>query len=69
MIILYESFIVGIITLIIGIITFNLIVNKFNNDTKNLKAIKLSFFITGCAIYLIINYNLVFTISICFCIM
>jgi hypothetical protein len=46
MIILYESFIVGIIT-------FNLIINKFNNDTKNLKAIKLSFFITGCALYLI----------------
>jgi hypothetical protein len=56
MIILYESFIVGIITLIIGIITFNLIVNKFNNDIKNLKAIKLSFFITGCAIYLIYKF-------------
>ncbi len=56
MIILYESFIVGIITLIIGIITFNLIINKFNNDTKNLKAIKLSFFITGCALYLIYKF-------------
>ena len=56
MIILYESFIVGIITLIIGIITFNLIVNKFNNDTKNLKAIKLSFLITGCALYLIYKF-------------
>lgn len=56
MIILYESFIVGIITLIIGIITFNLIVNKFNNDTKNLKAIKLSFFFTGCALYLIYKF-------------
>ena len=56
MIILYESFIVGIITLIIGIITFNLIVNKFDNDTKNLKAIKLSFFITGCALYLIYKF-------------
>jgi hypothetical protein len=56
MIILYESFIVGIITLIIGIITFNLIINKFNNDIKNLKAIKLSFFITGCAIYLIYKF-------------
>lgn len=53
MIILCESIIVGIISLIIGTIAFNLSINKFDNDTKNLKAIKLSFFITGCVIYLI----------------
>ena len=53
MIIICESIIVGIISLIIGTIAFNLSINKFDNDTKNLKAIKLSFFITGCVIYLI----------------
>jgi hypothetical protein len=53
MIILCESIIVGFIALIIGTIAFNFSINKFDNDTKNLKAIKLSFFITGCVIYLI----------------
>ena len=53
MIILCESIIVGFIALIIGTIAFNFSINKFDNDAKNLKAIKLSFFITGCVIYLI----------------
>ena len=39
--------------LILSISNFNLSINKFDNDTTNLKAIKLSFFITGCVIYLI----------------
>lgn len=57
--ILYESTIVGIITLIIGYIIFNLSINKKNKDKhENIKEpyiINLSFFMTGFIAHIILE--------------
>ena len=54
-----ESFIVGIITLIIGTIIFNLSVNKVNKDNKDKikpSGINFSFFITGFILHLALEF-------------
>jgi hypothetical protein len=54
-----ESVIVGLITLIIGTIIFNMSINKFNKEDKNNvqpKGIKLAFFMTGIIIHIILEF-------------
>jgi len=50
--ILIESFVVGIITLIIGSIIFNLSVNKVNKDKTKPYGLNFSFFITGVILHI-----------------
>lgn len=52
-ILLIESIIVGIITSIIGIIIFDLSINKDNKDEIKPYGIDLAFFITGIIVYII----------------
>jgi len=57
---LTESFVVGIITLIIGSIIFNISVNKVNKEKKKPSGISFSFFITGFILHLgleILGFN------------
>lgn len=56
-ILLIESFIVGIITWIIGTIIFNLSINKNNNENKYKKpyGIDLAFFTTGIIFHVILD--------------
>jgi Kef-type K+ transport system membrane component KefB len=49
---LIESVIVGIITLLIGSIIFNLSVNKVNKDKNKPSGINFSFFITGVILHI-----------------
>jgi hypothetical protein len=51
---LFESIVVGFITLVIGTIIFNLSVNKVNKNIKNPNpyGIKFSFFITGVILHI-----------------
>jgi hypothetical protein len=49
---LIESIIVGIITLIIGNIIFNLSINKVNKEKSKPIGINLSFFITGVILHI-----------------
>lgn len=52
-ILLIESIIVGIITSIIGIIIFDLSINKDNKNEIKPYGIDLAFFITGIIVYII----------------
>jgi len=56
---LCESIIIGIITLIVGLILFNLTVNKKNkqNNYKTPHGIKFALFLTGIVIHLIIELS------------
>ncbi len=57
---LIESIVVGFITLIIGIIIFNLSVNKVNKETKKPYGLNFAFFITGVILHLsleVIGFN------------
>ena len=49
---LIESFVVGIITLIIGSIIFNLSVNKVNKEKSKPYGLNFSFFITGVILHI-----------------
>ena len=57
--VLYDSTIVGIITLIIGHIIFNISINKKNKDKsehiKEPNIINLSFFMTGFILHIILE--------------
>lgn len=53
---LFESIIIGIITLIVGNIIFNLSVNKVNKDKTKPYGINLSFFITGVILHICLEY-------------
>ena len=57
---LIESIIIGVITAIIGKITFNLTANKYNYHNKKEKnkpfGIEIAFFITGLLIHIILEY-------------
>ena len=57
-ILLIESIIVGIITSIIGIIIFDLSINKDNKDEIKPYGIDLAFFTTGLFLYLIFEKDL-----------
>ena len=55
-----NAFNIGIITLIIGTIIFNLTINKINKEnnlekSKELFGLNISFFATGFILYIIIN--------------
>jgi uncharacterized membrane protein len=61
--ILFEAFIFGIITLIIGTIVFNLTINKKNKEDKKPFGLHLAFFATGFLLHIIseligVNQNL-----------
>jgi uncharacterized membrane protein len=51
--ILIEAFVIGIITLIIGTIIFNLTINKKNKYIEKPFGLNISFFATGFLIYII----------------
>jgi hypothetical protein len=54
--ILIQSFFVGIITLVIGTIIFNLSINKINDNNKNKpQGIKFAFFITGVILHILLE--------------
>ena len=53
---LTESLIVGIITLVIGNIIFNISVNKVNKEKKKPSGINFSFFITGFILHLSLEF-------------
>ena len=55
-----NAFNIGVITLIIGTIMFNLTINKINKEntlekSKELFGLNISFFATGFILYIIIN--------------
>ena len=52
---LIEALIVGIITLIIGIIIFNLTINKSNKQKKSPFGLYIAFFSTGVLLHFIID--------------
>ena len=54
-----ESILVGFITWVIGIIIFNLSINKLNKNKKKPYGIELAFFVTG-LILCILNNKLVY---------
>lgn len=54
-ILITESLIIGIITWILGTISFNLSINKTNKDKEKPYGIDLAFFTTGVIIHLIIE--------------
>lgn len=56
-ILLIESTFIGFITWVIGIIIFNLSINKPNKNKQKPYGIDLAFFITGAILYII--YNLI----------
>ena len=54
--ILIQSFFVGIITLVIGTIIFNLSINKINDNNKNKpQGIKYEFFITCVILHILLE--------------
>ena len=54
-ILLLESTMVGIITLIIGTIIFDLSINKLNKDMKKPYGMKFAFFITGVILHMLLE--------------
>jgi hypothetical protein len=50
-----ESLIVGIITFIIGMMIFNLTINKNNKDIHKPYGINIAFFLTGVIIYIVLE--------------
>ena len=50
-----EAFIVGIITYVIGIIVFNLSINKKNKDRENPIGLHIAFFSTGFLLHFIVE--------------
>ena len=55
-ILITEALLSGIITLIIGIIIFNLSINKHNKKNKNHFGIDIAFFVTGVILYTFITF-------------
>lgn len=54
-ILLSESIIVGIITLIIGIMIFNLSINRNNKNNNKPYGINFAFFITGVILHILLE--------------
>jgi hypothetical protein len=54
-ILILESLIIGFITWVIGIIIFNLSINKLNKDDTKPYGIDLAFFTTGTISYIIMR--------------
>lgn len=54
---LIESGVVGLITLIIGMIIFNLSINKVNKEKNKPYGVGFAFFITGVIVHIILEFS------------